>query len=211
MSEPSVNKAAPPASHWKRYRVLYAVLAVCIAPVLASYFAYYVAPPSGRTNYGTLIVPPRPVPAAMRMTSLDGEEFSFRSLAGKWVMVSTGQADCAGPCQLALLQMRQQRLMTGKEQDRVERVWLVTDDAPPSALVLRDYAGTHIVRASAGTVRELLPLDSASAPEGFVWLVDPMGNVMLRWPPDPEPQKVKKDLARLLTASSHWVRVERKD
>ena len=65
--------------------------------------------------------------------------------------------------------------------------------------------------AAASAVREFLPLDGASALEGFVWLVDPMGNAMLRWPRDPEPQKVKKDLARLLTASSHWVRVERKD
>lgn len=211
MSESLAPRTEAPSSHWKRYRVLYAVLAVCAAPVLASYFAYYVAPPSGRTNYGTLIDPPRPVPATLRMTELDGKEFSFRSLAGKWVMVSASPADCTEPCQSALLQMRQQRLMTGKEQERVERVWLVTDDAPLAASLLRDYAGTHITRAPAGAVHELLPLDGASSPEGFVWLVDPMGNVMLRWPRDPEPQKVKKDLARLLTASSHWVRVERKD
>jgi peroxiredoxin len=147
----------------------------------------------------------------MRMTGLDGKEFSFRSLAGKWVMVSASPADCTEPCQSALLQMRQQRLMTGKEQERVERVWLVTDDAPLSTTVPRDYGGTHIVRAPAGAVREFLPLDGADAPDGIVWLVDPMGNLMLRWPRDPEPQKVKKDLARLLTASSHWVRVERKD
>jgi peroxiredoxin len=211
MNNPSATRAALPASHWKRYRVLYAVLAVCIAPVLASYFAYYVAPPSGRTNYGTLIVPPRPVPATLRMTGLDGKEFTFRSLAGKWVMVSASPADCTEPCQSALLQMRQQRLMTGKEQQRVERVWLVTDDAPLSSLALRGYEGTKIVRAPAGAVREFLGLDGADASDGVVWLVDPMGNLMLRWPRDPEPQKVKKDLARLLTASSHWVRVERKD
>jgi hypothetical protein len=191
--------------------VLYAVITVCIAPVVASYFAYYVAPPSGRTNYGTLIAPPRPVPAELRMTGLDGHAFSFQSLAGKWVMVGASQADCGEPCQSALLQMRQQRLMTGKERDRVERVWLVTNDAPVSTLLLREYEGTHIVRAPADAVREFLPRDGANALEGVVWLVDPMGGLMLRWPQDPDPQKVKKDLARLLTASSHWVRVERKD
>jgi hypothetical protein len=211
MSTPSDTIDAARTSHWKRYRVLYAVIAVCIAPVAASYFAYYVAPPSGRTNYGTLIEPPRPVPAELRMTGLDGQAFSFRSLAGKWVMVSASRADCGEPCQSALLQMRQQRLMTGKERDRVERVWLVTNDAPVSTLLLREYEGTHIVRASANAVREFLPLDGANALDGVVWLIDPMGNLMLRWPQDPEPQMVKKDLARLLTASSHWVRVERKD
>ncbi len=52
--------------------------------------------------------------------------------------------------------MRQQRLMTGKERDRVERVWLVTDEVPLSTLLLREYEGTHIVRASSAAVRELL-------------------------------------------------------
>jgi hypothetical protein len=211
MSTPSDTDDAARPSHWKRYRVLYAVIAVCIAPVVASYFAYYVAPPSGRANYGTLIAPPRPVPGELHMTGLDGQAFSFRSLAGKWVMVSASRADCGDPCRSALLQMRQQRLMTGKEMDRVERVWLVTNDAPLSTLLLREYEGTHIVRAPADVVREFLPLDGANALEGVIWLVDPMGNLMLRWPQNPEPQKVKKDLARLLTASSHWVRVERKD
>ena len=68
MSTSSDTIDAARTSHWRRYRVLYAVIAVCIAPVVASYFAYYVAPPSGRTNYGTLIAPPRPVPAELRMT-----------------------------------------------------------------------------------------------------------------------------------------------
>ena len=63
------------------------------------------------------------------------------------------------------------------------------------------------MRAPAAAVREWLSLGLGEAPDGVVWLVDPMGNLMLRWPQDPEPQRVKKDLARLLTASSHWVRI----
>ena len=210
MSSPSATPAVSPASHWKRYRTLYAVIAVCVAPVVASYFAYYVAPPSGRTNYGTLISPPRPAPAEMRMTGLDGQAFSFRSLAGKWVMVSASGGDCAERCAAALLQMRQQRLMTGKERDRVARVWLITDDAPVAPELLRDYDGTFFVRAQPATVHELLAGDGGAL-AGHVWLVDPMGNLMLRWPQDPEPQRVRKDLSRLLTASSHWKRIERKD
>jgi cytochrome oxidase Cu insertion factor (SCO1/SenC/PrrC family) len=194
--------------HWQRYRVLYAIIALCSAPVLASYLAYYVFPPSGRTNYGTLITP-RPIPAAP-FAALDGRPFSFKELAGQWVMVAAAPAACDAACASALLQMRQQRLMTGKERDRVERVWLITDDAPVAPELLRDHEGTFFVRASAATVREFLAAD-AGALAGHVWLVDPMGNLMLRWPQDPEPQRVKKDLSRLLSASSHWVRVERKE
>ena len=106
--------------------------------------------------------------------------------------------------------MRQQRLMTGKERDRVERLWLITDEVPLSTVLMREYEGTHFVRVQAADARAFLATGSTN-PDGHVWLIDPMGNLMLRWPQDPEPQRVKKDLARLLTASSHWIRVERKD
>jgi len=208
MSEEAADSARVPAvGHWRRYRVLYAVIAVCIAPVAASYLAYYVLPPSGRVNYGMLVTPPRPVPSTLELNRLDGSSFSFDSLAGKWTLVAAAGAECGDGCRATLLQMRQQRLMTGKERDRVERVWLVTDPLPLSTSVLREYEGTHIVRVPAAAVREWLALERDQVPDGYVWLVDPMGNLMLRWPRDPEPQKVKKDLARLLTASSHWVRI----
>lgn len=197
-----------PTGHWRRYRVLYAVVALCAAPILASYFAYYVMPPSGRTNYGTLLEP-RPARAASLMTE-DGRPFSFSQLGGSWVLVMAAGGACDARCEASLLQMRQQRLMTGKERDRVERVWLVTDDAPVSERLRRDYEGTRIVRAALPEIRTMLPADDREL-AGSLWLVDPMGNVMLRWPPEPEPQRVKSDLARLLTASSHWLRLERRD
>ena len=207
MNGPGAVASGQPG-HWRRYRVLYAVITLCIAPVLASYLAYYVFPPSGRTNYGTLINP-RPIPTAP-FAALDGRPFSFRDLAGQWVMVAAAPAACDAACASALLQMRQQRLMTGKERDRVARVWLITDDAPVAPELLRDYDGTFFVRAQPATVHELLAGDGGAL-AGHVWLVDPMGNLMLRWPQDPEPQRVRKDLSRLLTASSHWKRIERKD
>jgi hypothetical protein len=200
--------AAPARSHWRRYGVLYAIIAVCVAPVAASYFAFYVAPPSGRTNYGTLLTP-RPVPA-LPLTRLNGERFSFGEFAGQWVMLTAAGGACDEPCAEALLQMRQQRLMTGKDGSRIDRVWLVTDNAPIAPDLLRTFDGTVVVRAPAAEVRALLG-DGVESLAGHVWLVDPMGNLMLRWPQDPQPGRVKKDLARLLTASSHWVRVERKD
>jgi hypothetical protein len=207
MIDPVATSGVEPG-HWRRYRVLYAVIAICVAPVFASYLAYYVFPPSGRTNYGTLITP-RPLPP-IPLTALDGRPFSFRELAGKWVMVAAAPAACDAACASALLQMRQQRLMTGKERDRIERVWLITDEGAVAAELLRQYDGTRFVRAPVTSLREVFATDD-SVLAGHVWLVDPMGNLMLRWPQDPEPQRVKNDLSRLLTASSHWLRVERGD
>jgi hypothetical protein len=191
--------------HWRRYRILYAIILVCVTPIVASYLAYYVFPPVRRTNYGALL-PPRSL-GSVELQTLDGRPFDFRQLAGKWILVTAAGGECTGACPDALLQMRQQRLMTGKDSERVERVWLIIDNAPLSTLLMREYEGTYFVRAPAGAVSEWM----ANGPElnGVVWLVDPMGTLMLRWPRDPDPRRVKADLARLLTASSHWIRVEK--
>jgi len=208
MSPAPAAEVPRPRSHWRRYGVLYAVIAVSLAPVIASYLAYYVFQPSGRTNYGTLLEP-RPV-LTQPLLRETGPSLSLSELGGRWVLVTAGGGACTEPCRAALLQMRQQRLMTGKEMERIERVWLVTDAAPIAPELLRAYDGMHVLRAPADAVNALLVAPDGSGVEGHVFLVDPMGNLMLRWPLDPEPQRVKKDLARLLTASSHWVRVQKK-
>lgn len=199
-------------SHWRRNRVLYLLVAVTLAPILASYFAYYVLPPTGRTNYGTLIEPQRPVPA-IPATGLDGTTFDLRALKDKWVMVMVDAAACDEYCQSKLFHMRQQRTMTGKERDEIERVWFITDREPLSNLLIREYEGTYFVRVDERDLRPLLALpdtDGASLRD-HIWLVDPYGNLMLRWPRNPDPKGTKNDIARLLKASSLWTRVERKD
>ena len=107
--------AAAPASRWRRNRVLYLLIAVAVAPILASYFAYYVAPPSGRSNYGTLVEPQRPVPA-FSATSLDGTAFDLRSLKGKWIFVMADGGACDEYCQSKLFHMA--RLGTGRVCER---------------------------------------------------------------------------------------------
>ena len=65
------------------------VLLVCAAPVIASYFTYFVIRPEGRSNYGTLIVPSRSMPAELPLADLDGRPVS-RSLRGQWLLVVVG-------------------------------------------------------------------------------------------------------------------------
>jgi hypothetical protein len=187
-------------SHWRRYRALYLLLAVCIAPVLASYLAYYVLPPEGRTNYGELISPQRPVPA-LRLTRLDGTPFEIQSLRGRWVLLTVDSAECAAPCQQKLWKLRQVRLTTGKERDRVERVFLITDPGPLETMLLREYDGTVFLRADASELRTLLQTPAAADLSGGIWIIDPLGNLMLRWPPDADPNRMKRDLGKLLRAS----------
>lgn len=196
----SAATTAPP-SHWRRYRALYLLLAVCAAPVVASYTAYYLLPPGGRINYGALIEPQRPLPA-LGLRHLDGTAVAASSLRGSWTMLQVDGGDCDAACEKKLWKMRQVRLTAGRDADRVQRVWLIVDEAPLATALLREYDGTLFLRAGRDEVAAYLPLaDLSGTPADHIWLVDPLGNLMLRWPKDADPSRMKKDLARLLKAS----------
>jgi peroxiredoxin len=186
-------------------RMLWLVLAVCAAPVIASYFTYYVIKPQTRNNYGTLIDQrAHPVPA-MATTTLDGRPQALEQFKGKWVMLMTGPGACPDACQKQLFAMRQLRLMQGKEADRIERVWLITDKEPLDTLTIREYDGTHMLRADAATVASWLPADTGTTPADHLYMIDPLGHLMMRFPKDPQLQEVRKvykDINKLLKASA---------
>jgi hypothetical protein len=183
---------------WK----LLAVLAVCAAPMIASYFTYYVIKPEGRTNYGALLDPRNyPIPA-MASTQLDGKPATLGDYKGKWIMLKVGPSDCAQACQDQLFAMRQLRTMQGKEASRIERVWLITDNEPLETLLLRVNDGTHMLRAPQDVVRKWLPVEQGGLASDHIYLIDPLGNLMMRFPKDADPSKVKKDLAKVLKASA---------
>ncbi|NNG25605.1 cytochrome C oxidase subunit I [Massilia sp. ML15P13] len=201
--EPATDPAK--AQELKRNRgrwKLFAVLMVCAAPLILSYLTYYVIKPTGRTNYGTLIDPRQyPIPA-MDTTTLDGRPEKLEQYAGKWIMLKVGSGECLEACQKQLFAMRQWRTMQGKNRDRVERVWLITDDKPLDTMTIRQYDGMHLLRAPHGVVTKWLPTDSGTAASGHIYLIDPLGNLMMRFPLDPDPRKVYKDIAKLLKASA---------
>ena len=99
--------------------------------------------------------------------------------------------------------MRQVRLTTGKDADRIERVWLISDGAPLPTIVMREYEGTRLLRAEAAELKSflVLPADGGSRLADHIWIIDPLGNLMLRWPKEADPNRMKRDLARLLKAS----------
>jgi len=189
---------APSRGRWK----MLAVLAVCAAPVLASYFTYYVIKPTTHNNYGTLVDPRSyPVPP-LASTTLDGRPEGLDKYKGKWIMLKVGGGECAQACQKQLFTMRQERLMQGKEMDRVERVWLVTDRQPLETILIREYDGMHMLHADPAAVAKWLPVDPGTKAEDHIYLIDPLGNLMMRFPADPDPRKMYKDVNKLLKASS---------
>lgn len=191
------DKKQQSTGRWK----LFAVLAVCAAPMIASYLAYYVIKPEGRTNYGALLDPrAHPIPA-LGSTTLDGKPVSLDEYKGKWIMLQVNDADCGDTCTKKLHDMRQLRLAQGKDRDRVERVWLITDDKPLETLLMREYDGTRMIRAKPDLVKAWLPVEPNATVADHMYMIDPLGNLMMRFPKDADPNKIKKDLAKLLKAS----------
>ena len=150
------------SGRWK----LLAVLAVCAAPMIFSYLTYYVIKPQARTNFGTLIDPrAHPIPPALGATTLDAKPASLEQYKGKWVLLKVGPSTCAQDCMEQMFAMQQVRSMTGKEMDRVERVWLVTTSAK-----LLKAVGRELTRQTARLSRHEF-IAKALAQNGWMILV----------------------------------------
>jgi peroxiredoxin len=196
------GKPAEPQQRKRGRWMLWLVLLVCASPIIASYFTFYVIKPEKRSNYGTLIDQrAHPIPA-MATTTLDGKPAALAQFKGKWIMLMAAPGACDEACHKQLFTMRQLRTMQGKEMARIERVWLITDREPLDTMVIREYDGTHMLRADAAAVANWLPVDPGTGVSDHIYMIDPLGHLMMRFPKDPEPRKVHKDINKLLKASS---------
>ena len=182
------------------------ILLICAAPVLASYFTYYVVRPGGKGTAYSELIEPVPLPSAQAV-DMQGRPVLLASLKGQWLLVVVGPAACADACEKRLYLQRQLREMTGRERDRIDKLWLVTDDAPVAPALAAALAATpamHVLRAPRAAVAAWLKPQAGHALEDHLYLVDPRGDWMLRAPADPDPAKLKRDIDRLLRASASW-------
>ena len=184
-----------------------AVLLVCAAPVITSYLMYFVFKPESRSNYGTLITPSRSLPAELRLQQLDGKAVPAPTLRGQWLLVAVGPAACAGACEKRLYAQRQLREMLGRERERLDKVWLITDADPlptPLTEVLRAGPALTALRTDRAALERWISPAPGQQIEDHLYLVDPMGEWMMRFPANMEPARVKRDLDRVLRASASW-------
>lgn len=182
------------------------VLLMCAAPVIASYFTYFVIRPEGRTNYSTLILPTRTMPA-LALSSLDGAPVAAASMRGQWLLVVVGPSSCDEACQKRLFMQRQLREMLGRERDRLDKVWFVTDAgavAEPLRAAMQAGVPTQVLRVDPAALAQWLQPEAGRALQEHLYVVDPMGEWMMRVPANAEPARVKRDLDKLLRASSFW-------
>jgi hypothetical protein len=183
------------------------VLGICAAPVVASYVTYYVIRPQGRTNYSELIQPPLTIPAQLPLTDLGGTAVKADSLKDQWLLVVVSAATCDDACTRLLWIQRQLRETLGREKDRVDKVWLIDDAGTPTPQVLRGVTTNTqatVLRVPRAALAKWLQPADGRALEDHMYIVDPMGNWMMRVPANPDPSKLKQDMDKLLRASASW-------
>jgi cytochrome oxidase Cu insertion factor (SCO1/SenC/PrrC family) len=189
---------------WRRGRWMLLLLAIiCAAPIAVSYFMYYVIKPSGgSTSYGTLVEPQRPIPESLVVTGEDGKPVKLATLRGRWLLISVDGSTCDKACVTKLYFMRQIRAAQGPERERVVEVWLRTDAGKVADVIQTAYPGTEMLIADPAQLSAWLPADKGTQITDHIYMVDPNGNLMMRFPKDPNPSKIKGDVTKLLKWSS---------
>ena len=173
------------------------ILSFFAAPMLIAWLAYFGWHPDKHKNYGSLL---KVTPLVHTQGALvDGTPLQLDTLKGKWLMVYVGGANCDAACQKQLYYMRQSRLVLGKDQNRVARLWVLSDSATPDAALLQAHTGLYVWRPARPDFVQQFPRTKADAKHLYV--VDPLGNLMLRFPENVEPKGMIKDLKLLLKAS----------
>ena len=197
-----VRSADTRSGRWK----MILVLLVCASPVVASYFMYYVVRPEGRRNFGELIDPQRPLPALTTQT-LDGKSGELTALKNQWLLLSVASGACDTRCEQNLYFQRQLRESLGREKERLDRVWLVIDDMAVRQALLPALASATVLRVQPTDLARWLEPALGKRLQDHLYLVDPLGNLMMRFPADMDAEaaaKAKRDLDRLLRAAGSW-------
>lgn len=172
--------------------------AIAILPVLASFAMSTWWRPSSRMNHGQLLETRN---AALDKLQLEnGQSLASIVFKNKWVMLTIQTANCDARCQNKLYLMRQLRTAQSKNMIRLERVWLVADAGKPDAKLLEMHPGLILVKSPDPLWMTQLPAGNDTG--AHIYLIDPLGNFVLRYDDTSEPQGMLKDLGRLLKYST---------
>ncbi|MBS0508145.1 MAG: hypothetical protein JSR53_12255, partial [Proteobacteria bacterium] len=159
---------------------LLGLLLVCAAPVAASYFTYYVVRPEARRNFGELVQPLRPMPADLAVQTLDGQPRKLGELRDQWLLVSVAGGACDADCRNNLYLQRQLRETMGREKERLDWIWLVTDDAAPPADITPALTQATVLRVDGAKLAQWLAPQAGHALSEHLYVFDPIGQWMMR-------------------------------
>jgi hypothetical protein len=188
----------------RNLRTLALLAVLFLLPLVIAFFVYYGTAwrPAGRVNHAVLINPPRPLP----QLSLPGLAAADRPtpatpLHGKWSLVYVGDGACDAACREALAVMRQTRLALNNDMTRVERVFLVTGECCAREFLAREHPGLVVLDARGGAAAPLVEAFPAAGREHTLFVVDPLGNLMMSYDARRDPHGLLEDLKTLLRLS----------
>ena len=197
-----------PAAVRRGRRQLLALAALFFVPLGVAFWMYYGPAgwrPAGDASKGDLIDPARPL-ASLALPTLDGAATDAGFLRGKWTMLYVGDGRCDERCRQALYLMRQSRIALNKDMDRVQRVFLVTDRCCDRDFLAGEHPDLLVARvedpASAALLEPFPSYDGVPVPAaGRIYLVDPLGNLLMSYAPAAPDKALLSDLKKLLRLS----------
>jgi hypothetical protein len=185
-------------------RTLTLLAALFLLPLVVAFFLYYgtVWRPAGHVNHAVLISPPRPLPQLRLPGAVPGDGLLARApFHGRWSLVYVGNGACDTACREALRAMRQIRLALNTDMTRVERVFLVTGDCCAREFLEREHSGLAVLDATGRTAAPLLAVFPAADREHTLFVVDPLGNLMMSYDARRDPHGLLEDLKKVLRLS----------
>jgi cytochrome oxidase Cu insertion factor (SCO1/SenC/PrrC family) len=197
----------PSTQDRRQRRVLIAMALLFFAPLGLAFYLYYGSAwhPGGRVNAGVLIEPARPLPA-LALPLLDSGNTDPNFLRGRWTLLFVGSSGpCAEACRARLYDTRQVRLALDRDMKRVQRAFIADGGCCDVQFLHEQHPDLIVIRASAAAapLLALLPEETAgAAPAPRVYLIDPLGNLMMFYAAGVKPKGMLEDLKRLLRLSS---------
>ena len=188
----------------RQRRVLVGIALMFFAPLAVCFYLYYGHVgwrPGGRVNAGDLIEPPRPLPM-IALPLLEGGETQSDLLRRKWTLLYAASGPCAERCRASLYHTRQVRIALDRDMNRVQRVLIADDGCCDWSYLHEQHPDLIAVRngPEAAPVLALLPASAIEAPR--VYLIDPLGNLMMSYAAGAKPKGMLEDMKRLLRLSS---------
>lgn len=194
------------ASARRRSRAgLIALAALFFVPLALSFYLYYGTSwrPSGGAQHGELIDPARPLPS-VRLPTAAGTLTDPEFLRGDWHLVYVGDGRCDAGCRESLVKARQVRLALDKDVNRLSRVFLYSGELGSRDYLASEHPDMAAASLDADAGAELLavfPAGPSALTAGRLYLVDPLGNLLMSYPPDASPRALLDDIERLLRLS----------
>ena len=202
----TVNTPLPDPVKPRSRSQIWILIAIFFAPLVIAFVLYYGIEgwrPAGQTNHGELIQPPRPVPT-LELKSANGEPLPETLFQGKWTLVYIGAGSCDARCREALTLIRQTRLALNDDMPRVQRLFLATSECCDRAYLESEHPGLLVgtLEAQNGAqLREVFEVAEPVEEAGRIFIIDPLGNLMMSYPRSAEPKGLLQDMKKLLKLS----------